>query len=205
MAFRHCVHRRLRRPRAPAGAVCASVLFAALLLPAAVAAQSAGLPSAADESERTTPTGFGDIELGLTLETVKDRLLADTNFRYRGDPDVSMLNSPVETLIETEGNAFVDRGLFQFREGKLYTITILVDRSRMDHYTLYTTFVERYGEPTTLSPNEVVWEFDGIRFSLERPLTVKYIDSRVFADILRESRKAESIDQLNREFFLDQF
>jgi hypothetical protein len=151
------------------------------------------------------PTGFGSVELGLEIEEVKRRLEADSNFLFRGDPDVSMLASPNESLIETKGSTYIARGYFQFHERKLYTIILELDRSRIDHYAMYTTFVERYGEPDSLDPTESVWEFDGIRLSLERPLRVKYIDTAVFDRIIEEQNRLESLQILSRDRFLDQF
>ena len=136
---------------------------------------------------------------------VKELLKRDTQFKFRGDPDVSMLASPNESLIETRGISFIDRAYFQFHEGKLYTIILALDPERIDHYTMYTTLVDRYGEPNSLDPTEAIWEFAFIRMALERPLSVKYVDTAVFGSILRENAKAESLNSLNRDRFLDQF
>ena len=116
-----------------------------------------------------------------------------------------MLASPNESLIETQGLSYIDRAYFQFHEGKLYTIILALDPERIDHYTMYTTLVDRYGEPTSLDPTEAVWEFAFIRMALERPLSVKYVDTAVFGSILRENAKAESLNSLSRDRFLDQF
>ena len=170
--------------------------------------QPAGDGQTRGESESVVirpPTGFNLIDLGLDIDEVKDALEADSNFLFRGDPDVSMLARPYEALIETEGMTFVARAYFQFHERKLYTIILELNADRMDHFTMYTTFVDRYGDPDYLDPNEVIWDFGEIRLSLERPLRIKYVDVPVFEDILASERQVESLNRVSRDGFLDQF
>ena len=154
---------------------------------------------------RDAPLGFSTINIGMALDEVKLALKSNSLFRYRGDPDVSLLPRPNEFLIETEGIRYIDRAYFQFYDGTLYTIIILLNREEIDHYTLYTTFVDKYGDPTYLDPSEVVWEFEAIRLAIERPLSVKYVDTVAFEEILRENAKAESLNKLSREGFLGEF
>ena len=151
------------------------------------------------------PEGFQSVRLGMGMAEVKEKLKADPYFDFRGDPDVTMLNRPNESLIETTGLTFVDRAFFQFHEGKLYTIILMLDTERMDHFTMYTSLSEKYGDPTSLSPSEIVWDFDAIRLSLERPLAVKYVDKQVFASLLLANDRAESLNALSKDRFLDQF
>ena len=164
-----------------------------------------GVSQNAESTRAAAPLGFAEIEMGMELDQVKELLKRDSQFKFRGDPDVSLLASPNESLIETEGLSFIDRAYFQFHKGKLYTIILALDPGRIDHYTMYTTLVGRYGEPSSLDPTEAVWEFDAIRMALERPLSVKYVDTATFNDILRENAKAESLNALNRDQFLGQF
>ena len=107
---------------------------------------------AAHGVSQSAPAGFAEIEMGMGLERVKELLKGDSQFNFRGDPDVSLLASPNESLIETEGTSFIDRAYFQFHQGKLYTIILSLDPERIDHYTMYSTLVERYGEPSSLDP-----------------------------------------------------
>ncbi len=155
--------------------------------------------------EAPPPEGFAAIEMGMELERVKELLKADPQFDFRGDPDVSFLARPNESLIETEGMTFIDRAYFQFYEGRLYTIILALNQDRLDHYTMYTELIDKYGEPASLDPTEVVWEFDEIRMVLERPLSVKYIDIPVFNRIVRQGAQAESLNALSRDRFLEQF
>ncbi|MAG13318.1 MAG: hypothetical protein CMN78_01850 [Spirochaetales bacterium] len=158
-----------------------------------------------ETSTATNPEGFSTIIIGMSLDEAKQALKTSPLFKYRGDPDVSLLPRPNEVLIETEGFTYIDRAYFQFYDGGLYTIILLLNREELDHFTLYTTLVDKYGEPSYLDPSEVVWEFERLRLAIERPLTVKYVDTVAFDEILRENAKAESLNRLNRENFLGEF
>jgi hypothetical protein len=59
-------------------------------------------------------------------------------------------------------------------------MSFTLNTALVDHYSVFTTFVARYGEPTSLNPREAVWETGETRVSIERPLTVKYIDKNKF-------------------------
>ncbi len=158
-----------------------------------------------EETGTPVPDGFNEIFLGMEMDTVKDKLKADSNFNFRGDPDVSLLLSPNESLIECTGFSYVDRAFFQFYDKKLYIIILMINKEKMDHYSIYTSFIEKYGEPASLSPSKIIWESDDFRFSLERPLNIKYVDLAVFNTLLLEGKAGESLRILSREQFLDQF
>ncbi len=56
-----------------------------------------------------------------------------------------------------------------------------------------------------MDPTEAVWEFSGVRMALERPLSVKYVDRQVF-DALRELGQAgQSLQDISKQQFLEQF
>jgi hypothetical protein len=182
------------------------VFLVVFLLWAAASAPLTAQPADTVEAAvAPAPKGFAGIDLGMDLEEVKQALIRDPQFTFRGDPDVSLLSLPNEALIETEGFSFIDRAYFQFYEGRLYTIILSLNPERVDHFSMYTRLVERYGQPTSLDPTESVWEFEGLRLSLERPLSVKYVDTLAFAEILRQNAQTESLNALTRERFLDQF
>jgi uncharacterized membrane protein (UPF0127 family) len=139
------------------------------------------------------PRGFRGLELGMELEQVKARLAADALFGYRGDPDVSLLPSPQQTLIECAGASWVRRTFFQFYEGRLLSIILVLDDRRLDYYTLFETLSQKYGGPARLDPAEAVWEFPGVRLSLERPLSVKYLDSGRFDELRKQGQAVEAL------------
>ena len=94
---------------------------------------------------------------------------------------------------------------FQLSGGEVFIMTFLLDTRFIDHYSVFTTFVNRYGQPISLCPLEAVWENDETRVSIERPLTVKYIDKTVFDRLRDESRTRAALETLRREDFLAEF
>ena len=167
-----------------------------------------GIPGAGAPVEQPAPQpprGFRSILLGAELEQVKQLLIEDPLFDYRGDPDISFLPLPPQTLIETSGSSFIRRAYFQFDEDLLYIIILSMDPDRLDYYTLYSTLSDKYGQPTRLDPTEAVWQFEGLRLSLERPLNVKYIDSTVFEALKQEGQVQEDLWEISKDNFLQQF
>ncbi|MFP4364074.1 MAG: hypothetical protein ACLFR1_09415 [Spirochaetia bacterium] len=151
------------------------------------------------------PNGFNNIELGMGIETVRTLLSEDPLFAYRGDPDVSMLPDSARSLIETQGRQYLDRAFFQFNEDLLYIIILVLDRDRISFYSMYRALAEKYGEPDTVGPEEMVWINDDVRMSLERNLQIKYVDLDVFQELRDQGRMEESLQEISRENFLNLF
>lgn len=151
------------------------------------------------------PSTFRGITLGMGIDDVKTALKSDPLFRYRGDPDVSFLPQTSQYLIECEGTTYIRRAYFQFADGKLFIMILVLNQLLIDHYSLFNTLSLKYGPPTTLDPQEGVWETSDVRFSLERPLTVKYVDNRTFSAILARGGAQKDLEQVSRESFLAQF
>jgi hypothetical protein len=80
-----------------------------------------------------------------------------------------------------------------------------INTDMMDYYSVFTNLVSKYGQPTYLDPKEAVWETEETRIAVERPLTVKYIDKKVFDDIINEASVIESGRVQYRQDFLDEF
>ncbi len=182
--------------------VCISI--ALIIWSAALTYGQEGGPSGTPK-RAALPLGFRDIELGLELDTVKELLKNDPYFNYRGDPDVSLLPQNNQQLIECIGLSYIKRAFFQFRERKLYTIILVLDVQKVDYYSLYETLTGSYGDAAYLDPNQAVWESEAVRLSLERPLSVKYVDKTVFDRIKKEGKAEESFRVLSREDFLKEF
>ncbi|MDR1894509.1 MAG: hypothetical protein LBQ61_07485 [Spirochaetales bacterium] len=162
-------------------------------------------PPAPAFGQETGPRGFRNLLLGMSLEAVKEELQRDPWFFFRGDPDVSLLLAPNESLIDCRGSGYIRRAAFQFDQGRLFIITLMIDSRRSDYYSLFLTLQERFGEFESLSPDKVVWDDGQTRLTLERPLTVKYIDRAVFDRKLAEARAgADLLEQSHRDF-LNQF
>jgi hypothetical protein len=149
----------------------------------------------------------------MSLEDLKSALQGDGLFHFRGDRDVSLLPSSVrargspeeQSLVETTGPSFIRRAFFQLRGGELFIMAFALNTALVDHYSVFTGFVKKYGEPMSLSPKEAVWETGDTRIAIERPLTVKYIDKRIFNEIIENSALVESGEVRRRQEFLDEF
>ncbi|MDR0554694.1 MAG: hypothetical protein LBG76_07855 [Treponema sp.] len=162
-------------------------------------------PAQEENGQAALPRSFRELRLGMGLDDLKSVLQQDELFRFRGDRDVSFLPFREQSLVETTGATYIRRAFFQLREGELFIMAFSLDSGMVDHYSVYTSFVKKYGEPASLSPAEAVWENDDTRIAIERPLTVKYIDKKVFNDIIAESKAAESSELKQREDFLNDF
>ena len=158
-----------------------------------------------ESEEETLPSQFREMTLGMSLDDLKTALKEDTLFNFRGDRDVSFLPAREESLVEVSGFSFIKRAFFQIRDGAVFIMAFTLNTDMMDHYSVFTTLVEKYGAPSFLNPREAVWESEGIRLALERPLTVKYIDKKVFDDIISESSVIQSRRVKQRQEFLDEF
>jgi hypothetical protein len=63
----------------------------------------------------------------------------------------------------------------------------------------------KYGDPARLDPAEAVWEFPGVRLSLERPLSVKYLDSERFEALRLQGQAGEALSEVSKKAFLEEF
>jgi hypothetical protein len=151
------------------------------------------------------PRSYRGTSLGMSLEDLKAGLAGDEIINFRGDRDVSFLPSREQTLVETTGFSFIRRTFFQLRDGRVFVMAYVLNTRLVDHYSVFTAFTEKYGEPAYLDPKQAVWENGDTRVAIERPLTVKYIDKTVFNDIVNESALIESAGIRQRQEFLDDF
>jgi len=175
------------------------IIFVFLLLSQGVFAQNNGA-SATD-----LPRKFRELSLGMNIDDLKAALLSDSYFIFRGDRDVSFLPVRNQSLVETTGASFIKRAFFQLRDEAVFIMAFSLNTEIIDHYSVFTQLVEKYGQPSYLDPSTAVWETDETRISVERPLTVKYIDKKVFTDIVNESGLIESGQVKLRQDFLNDF
>lgn len=154
---------------------------------------------------RNLPEGYGGIELGMSVDETKKNLKANIEFGYHGDRDVSLLPGENRVLIETEAfpDTFLERCWFQFYKDRLYTITINLNREKMDHYSIFTTLCKKYGNPDSVSPEKSVWKSDEVVMSLERPLTLKYVDVKTFDELRSSANVSPAPVEITREMFLE--
>lgn len=154
-------------------------------------------------SQQNLPSGYRSIQLGMTLDQVKQELLRDGEFGYRGDRDVSMLPDGDRNLIETKGFSYLSECWFQFTEGKLYTITININTEKMDYYSVFSTLCGKYGNPDELTPDHCVWNGTSVIMSLEKPLCIKYVDVALSSGLLDKAQTEAVNEETVRKMFLD--
>ncbi|PKL26427.1 MAG: hypothetical protein CVV47_00400 [Spirochaetae bacterium HGW-Spirochaetae-3] len=182
----------------------ATLLFLSAALTIAAAQESQATAAVTAEGP-AVPRSFRGIELGMPMDEVKAILTSDGIFAYRGEPDVSLLPRPDESLIEVSGLSFIRRAFFQFYEGKLFVMIFALNEKQMDHYSVFTSLSSKYGKPDALSPSESVWEDAATRMSVERPLAVKYIDMAVFDALKAKGVAEQSYEEILRADFLGGF
>lgn len=149
------------------------------------------------------PDAFEGIRLGSSQFEVEDALQSSVFFYYRGAPDVTLRPGTTDLIYEVEGLAHIRDGLFQFRDGSLFSITIRLRERSLDFYSVYTTLREKYGEPTDVHPQRIRWEDELVRMDLERPLTLRYVDREAFEQMLRDAEIIDDYDEVTRDAFLD--
>jgi hypothetical protein len=93
------------------------------------------VPSLIPGSEEL-PRSFRKLLLGMNLEELKEALIDDELFEFRGDRDVSFLPAREENLVETTGLSFIRRAFFQLREEAVFLMAFSLDIRRIDHYSV---------------------------------------------------------------------
>lgn len=161
-------------------------------------------------SQEQLPFGYKDIQLGMSLDETKQALLQDSSFGYHGDRDVSLVPGKNQTLIETDaisghGSNFLEHCWFQFQDDSLFIITINMNPEKIDYYSIFTTLSKKYGEPNKINPSGATWKNDNVTMSLEKPLTIKYIDNSTFESLQNYSNIQKTGTEITKQMFLDEF
>jgi hypothetical protein len=188
------------------------LLYAAALLFLAqtvMAQQETGVtadtPPAENPPSSQLPRSFRGFSLGMGLDELKTALAADGEFVFRGDRDVSFLPDTSQNLVDSAGRGMIKRAFFQLKDGAMFVMSFELNTDKIDHYSVFTAFSGKYGDPLALDPRQSEWEDGQTRVFIERPLTVKYIDKNVFDGIVSESRAGESSAVMLRQEFLEGF
>ena len=126
-------------------------------------------------------------------------------FDYRGEPDVSFLPRSFDSLIDCAGLSYIRRAYFQFKQKKLYIMTLVLNRDKIDHFSIFTRLSDKYGPFTDLTPSKVTWDFDELLLTLERPLSIKYVDKKTFAEVQEAGKPDPSLRDISRDRFLENF
>lgn len=163
------------------------------------------LAGAEEPQSLSIPDTYRGISLGMDQETVQAALQADPIFGYRGERDVSLLPLSNRSLIDSTGSSFIRRSFFQFYEGKLYIMIFQLDPLKTDYYSLFSSLEEKYGVSDTLDPSKAVWKGERVILSLERPLTVKYLDVEVFEALVASGSANKAASDIERGEFINGF
>lgn len=73
----------------------------------------------------------------------------------------------------------------------------------MDHFSVFDSLCKKYGMPDSVSPEKSVWNGEGVTMSLERPLTLKYVDKATFESLQKKSMVGPDGTEITREMFLE--
>lgn len=176
-----------------------------LLEDEATAARAPSVLSTEDPAAFALSRTFRGLSLGMEYAALMDALTADELFAFRGERDVSLLPHRDQSLVEARGRSFIRHAWFQLQSGSLFIMAFSLSADHLDHYSVFTRLVERYGEPKTLNPRMAVWEDNDTRIALERPLTVKYLDLATLNGLLEDSTVKEADITRLRQDFLDDF
>ena len=153
------------------------------------------------------PSGYENIQLGMSVDSAKEELKKNLDFGYRGDRDVSLLPGENRTLIETNAakvpSSYFTRCFFQFYKEKLCVITINLNQQKMDYFSVFTALNKKYGEPVEFSPNRCLWQDSSVQLALEKPLTLKYTDLAVRKELEDKSFVEDSTEEKLASEFLD--
>ena len=159
-------------------------------------------------AETPLPQEFRGIKLGMTVDQVKELLLKDNAFGYKGDRDVSLLPDQQRILIETDTSdiapfSFLSRCYFQFYEDKLYSMILYIKPDMLDYYSVFSALCEKYGNPDELNPTIAEWKNQNVILSLEKPLTLKYVDNVAFEKMLGNSKLDDDVKTESIKEFLE--
>jgi hypothetical protein len=84
-------------------------------------------------------------------------------------------------------------------------MTFNLDAQKVDYYSIYSHLVAKYGEPVSMDPRKSVWSDGKVTMSLERPLTLKYVDDELFAKLLEHDTTGKAASDITRESFINDF
>ena len=154
-------------------------------------------------TQEALPDGYRSIRLGMTIDQVKQNLQDDAIFNYRGERDVSLLTGKNQTIIETSSESWLENCWFQFYNNKLYSIIINFNSTHFDYNTIYNRLTDSYGIHSEMDPKRVVWENSSITMSLEKPISVKYLDNHIFEEIRSLSTIKQTEIEETRESLLE--
>ena len=158
---------------------------------AANADQAADADQATNAAARRLRNGFGTLTLGGSLTDITQRLNESPFFAFDEAVDVSTVPLSQNTLVSVTGPDYIEQGFLQFDDDALISVQLILNRRRIDHFSVYTILTEKYGPPTSLTPQRAIWSSNAVQIAIERPLTVTYIDMGYFDSQRQEQQDTE--------------
>jgi hypothetical protein len=177
------------------------MVWVSLLLAARLFAQTEDITG----SNPDLPLGYRTVVLGLGIEELKEALRQDTEAYLFREDNVYFVPLRNENYVETTGRSFIKRAFFQLKDASVFVISLDLNPDRIDYYSVFTAFREKYGDPASLDPRMAMWESETVRVIIERPLTVKYIDRAVFDAVFADADAGKSNEATIRDQFLQDF
>jgi hypothetical protein len=163
------------------------------------------------EAQDALPRAFQGLSLGMSRDALKTALGENALFRVKEAQDdlltISVISPGDENTLEVDGvpRGFIRRAFFELNDEQVFTMSFVMDAALVDHYSVFMSLVNKYGEPSFLDPKRTVWESDETWVAIERPLTVKYIDLGVFNTLITDANAQQSASEQRREDFLNEF
>jgi hypothetical protein len=163
------------------------------------------------EAQNTSlPRTFQGIALGMSRDALKIALSENKLFRIKAQDDLLTMStiSPSDAnTLEVDGipRGFIRRAFFELHDEQVFTMSFVMDTTLVDHYSVFMSLVNKYGDPSFLDPKQTVWKSDETWVAIERPLTVKYIDLSVFNALIADANAQHSANVQRREDFLNEF
>jgi hypothetical protein len=164
-----------------------------------------------EAQDTALPRTFQGISLGMSRDALKATLNESSLFRTKEAQDdlltLSAISPSDENTLEMDGvpHGFIRRAFFELHDEQVFTMSFVMDTALVDHYSVFMSLVNKYGEPSFLDPKRTVWQSDETWVAIERPLTVKYIDLSVFNALIADAYTQQSANAQRREDFLNEF
>ncbi len=129
-------------------------------------------------------TGFGNISLGANMESTIEHLMNNPIISLpRKYQDIDIASETSDSFISINQNKFFRSGYFLFQNDSLYAITIRYQQNQTDFLALLQTLNDKYGKGAFMNADTVAWEYGDVQMILERPTTIKYINTNIANDV----------------------
>lgn len=145
--------------------------------------------------------GYKSYILGMGQDEIEEELSNSSEFNIIREEILSVRMEPDTDIISTEGYGFVTRAYFHFNNEKLFQIYLIIDEQKVGYYPILKTYINKYGNPSSFSPDRAVWENNEVMVILEKPCTLKYVDKKVWDSLLSKDHTTDTVfDKIRRDF-----